>query len=622
MSQFNGLSWNTSISMGSSSKQASESPELIALDLFDSFQLPDNKVLLHGRTTQKIVLLDNNAIPLLSSLHNFRTYNGHTQSIINDFHEFEFDKAELEQLIKGLMQAGLFVKAAQILEKLTTSHNDTGQGKRVNVFIITCDRPQALKRLLMSMPPLDSEKFSLTVIDDSRDIKNATENQNITAEHSRDILYFGADKQKQLREILKNELPHTKSSVKFLLEGDASDKRATYGRARNYALLLSTGERLLILDDDILCQAYKPAIPDTGTVFSTQTKEAVFFTDNSQWAHLKDRATNILEEHSRYIGLPVSAILTQTPNTNTRKELLSNIHIREAIKLSDSSRIICTFNGSYGDPGIASRDWIFSLSRQTTERVISSEENCTTALTSNNCWLGRSKRTINPNFTMLSQITGIDHSTLLPPYYPHGRNEDFLFGEMMQFIYQQHPAIELPFATPHLPLKERNISIDTSIKPASSGMNYFLGHTIHQLEKTGIKVQSTEKRYQKLISLFGDLADLETTDIRNLLYNHLASLRSSSLMHMSSKKRMAAQSTAKMYHEMLDKAIQENSNSIAELASDNVIEDCTDDNQHSKLLFFKRSCKMFEQGLYDWLEITAYMSDRDTPTGNSVGYNI
>jgi hypothetical protein len=63
----------------------------------------------------------------------------------------------------------------------------------------------------------------------------------------------------------------------------------------------------------------------------------------------------------------------------------------------------------------------------------------------------------------MSQLTGMDNSHLLPPYFPAFRGEDALFGAMLVAVHPHSVALEYPWSVPHLPLDKRTFSVDDPI---------------------------------------------------------------------------------------------------------------------------------------------------------------
>jgi hypothetical protein len=79
--------------------------------------------------------------------------------------------------------------------------------------------------------------------------------------------------------------------------------------------------------------------------------------------------------------------------------------------------------------------------------------------------LGRSR----PGFrklAVISQITGLDNSALLPPYFPVFRGEDYLFGAMVEYLHPQSVVMEFDWSVPHFPIEPRT---GNPTEPAKSG---------------------------------------------------------------------------------------------------------------------------------------------------------
>ena len=73
--------------------------------------------------------------------------------------------------------------------------------------------------------------------------------------------------------------------MRFLLQRDEWDGLPTYGISRSFALLLSVGARAVILDDDIVCEAIRSPLPNTGVQFgSVGSREAVFYSNHEDLA--------------------------------------------------------------------------------------------------------------------------------------------------------------------------------------------------------------------------------------------------------------------------------------------------------------------------------------------------
>lgn len=216
MPQFNDYSWSTQISIKSASHDPLRS-DLIALDLYELHPLPGNQVLFRGQSTHKSAIIQQTAVAILPWLQKFRTLDRHIDEIINHFPELRKNTADLRTLIDAFKRAGIMITGKEILRNidLQNSGERLVESGRLNLFIMTCDRPKVLNRLLNSCPTLDQEMFSWTIIDDSRDKNNATLNREVVNNSQQPIRYFGPDEQNEFRLNLYRNLPHARGAIEF-----------------------------------------------------------------------------------------------------------------------------------------------------------------------------------------------------------------------------------------------------------------------------------------------------------------------------------------------------------------------------------------------------------------------
>ncbi len=576
--------------------------DLIALDVHELHTLPDNQVLFRGYSTQKSAVIEQTAVTLLPYLQKFRTVDKHVVAIIERFPELKQSSGDLKALIKALQRANVMVSAKKTLDKIVRPTEASAPSERVNIFIITCDRPNTLNRLIESCPMLDQGVFSWTLIDDSRNKKNAQANREIANSSRIPIRYFGPAEQDAFRLKLSNHIPHAKNAIDFLLCGDSNDIRATYGRSRNFAMLLSPMERLIVMDDDIVCHTYNPPHIKNGARFSSTSRDADFFTSNSDWEHTRRNNTNPILEHVKYLGFSIPEVLRSCENDPLNE--LSPLHdssFSDVFLIQNSSKIMCTLNGTYGDPGTASIDWIFSLNQASTKRLLKSIDKFSTGLPKRNCWLGRNAPTILNKFSMMSQVTGLDHTISMPPYYPNGRNEDFLFGEMLQYLYPHKAALDLPLATPHLPIPERTWDSALFSKPMNPGMNHFLAATISQIAFEKITAQTADLGMERLALHFLQIGEMDRESLSALICNHIANTRTAYLEGIHNKcksNNFTAQSNI-----IINQIRKANSNNLSNITANHMTDLVSNTHSTDTINFIKQSCNKYGNAMRFWSEI-------------------
>ena len=148
-------------------------------------------------------------------------------------------------------------------------------------------------------------------------------------------------------------------------------------------------------------------------------------------------------------------------------------HVNAALAnvLRADSPVLVTQCGSFGDPGTGGTNWALYLGEESVQRMVQAPHGMTAALENRLNWLGSSK----PNFfkmPFMSQLTGLDNSQLLPPYFPAFRGEDSLFGAMLVAMHHHSMALEYPWSVPHVPIESREITMDSPIA-ATGGISLF-----------------------------------------------------------------------------------------------------------------------------------------------------
>jgi hypothetical protein len=103
-----------------------------------------------------------------------------------------------------------------------------------------------------------------------------------------------------------------------------------------------------------------------------------------------------------------------------------------------------------------------------------------TALTNGLCWLGSSRPNIF-KMPFMSQLTGLDNSQLLPPYFPAFRGEDSLFGAMLVAMHHHSVSLEYPWSGPHLPLEARSVNLEAPVA-ATGGISLFARYLTEHID--------------------------------------------------------------------------------------------------------------------------------------------
>lgn len=251
------------------------------------------------------------------------------------------------------------------------------------------------------------------------------------------------------------------SVVRFALLGDGFAGPAI-GANRNVILLQSHGSLVLSVDDDTICRpASAPALARRQLYLQGEADPTEFwFFANRQLAEASvqpfDRG--ILAEHEAILGRKVSALVGNAELTvGVSAERICS-HLLQAIA-KDTGRVVLTLNGVVGDSGMHSADGlVLHRGYETRRRMDECAETFALALTSSEVIRQSANLTVCHGAPVMSTFLGYDNRILLPPFLPVYRNEDGLFGAMVEACVPGGFCGYLPFVLAHAPGATRSYS--------------------------------------------------------------------------------------------------------------------------------------------------------------------
>ncbi|WOJ96922.1 hypothetical protein R0137_17020 [Congregibacter brevis] len=420
------------------------------------------KMLVINRVNGKQQFIAPPVVEALKTCTQFDTVANHTKRLCATRPELKGQEAGVSSTLQQLADSGFLLLGENIRKRLVDAPARTLAPSRV--FIITCDRPAAVERLLESM--LRSGNLSrhegLYLVDDSRTEENRSANRDLVEtfnmRSAKDMQYFGVDEQLVLQNKLVDALPEHEQGIRFLIDPEQWVGYKTYGRSRTLALLLSVGYRAIVLDDDVTCQAVLPPVREEGVSFTGQ-RQAAFYPDRETLISQGNPADfDPLSGHLQYLGQSLGHSLKELAGGEIDTEWLSQTNAAMLNVLDPESPVLVTQCGSWGDPGTGGAHWGLSLDERSIERLVSAPHGMVKAVENRCNWLGCPRPTLH-KMAFMSQMTGIDNTHLLPPYFPAFRGEDLLFGTMIETMYHHGAVLEYGWSVPHLPLDDRNMSI-------------------------------------------------------------------------------------------------------------------------------------------------------------------
>ncbi len=477
---------DTLISQNTAESAPTQKTELVAFADCDLVAINNATMLVINRHNGNQQIMSPQVVEGLKTCTNFNTLEAHAAHLANTRAELNGKQAMAATALNNLKDAGMLLQATDVCAQL--AQPAPRQLPPTRAFIITCDRPAAVERLLDSMLRTGklSQHNALFLIDDSRDPDNRDANREAVVKFNfrsaKDMFYVGAEAQHELLSGLTETLPAHEAGIRFLLDSSEWTGKKTYGRSRTLCLLLSVGYRALVMDDDILCQAILPPLTETGVGIGSGGMRKAAFYASEQELMLSGKPADFdpLSGHASLLGSTLGQALQAVNNGPLLESQLRNTNAALANVLKADSPILVTQCGSLGDTGTGGANWALYLSEDSVERMLSAPHGMATALENGLNWLGSAR----PNFfkmPFMSQLTGLDNSHLLPPYFPAFRGEDALFGAMLVAMHHHSVSLEYPWSVPHLPLEKRAFDMQEPIA-GTGGISLFARYLTEHID--------------------------------------------------------------------------------------------------------------------------------------------
>ena len=532
---------------------------LVAFATCELIPINQQAVLVINRENGRQQLLSPVVVEALKTCTVFDSIENHAQRLCATRPELRGQDAVVSGTLVQLADAGLMLEAATICERL--NQPAVRRLAPTRVFVITSDRPACVERLLNSMLASGglTGHESLFLIDDSKQAKNREANEALVEDFNRtsakDMRYFGESAQAEILETLVRELPEHEEGIRFLIDPRRWSGLSTYGRSRTLSLLLSVGFRAIVLDDDILCQAVRPAVPEDGIfVGSEGAREASFFSDRDSLlnaAALFDESP--LDLHAKYLGSSLSDAISGLKGDALSTSDLSGANAAMTNIWRAESPILVSQCGSWGDPGTGSAHWTLNLSEYSISRLLTAPGGVTHAIEGRNAWLGSPRPTIM-KMAFMSQMTGLDNSELLPPYFPVFRGEDLLFASMVEAMHPRGAIIDQGFAVPHLPEQRLRSTLRDPIVSAGS-VGLFSAYLTNQIDYTD--GNDPGHRMQIIAEDLRRLAAKSTNDLLIDYRREVGKSLAMSLYRLSEQRRRTADMNSATWTGYLDRGIEE-----------------------------------------------------------------
>jgi len=316
------------------------------------------------------------------------------------------------------------------------------------IGITTADRPELLERCLWSATrqvTAHGSRARIIVVDASRSSRNESLGRSAVSSirHAtgQKISFIGQVERLELRRALGSLCDD--SLLEFAFHPGASGNR-------NIILLVASGENVLFVDDDIVCDVWRPrsfrrAITLGGHV---ELRDIAFYRRRDDVCERLLRARiSLLKAHDTVLGRTVRSLATSKDLVVDSRRACP--HLRGAAQGVRPAHVRMTLTGIAGDAGVTYPDrflfckgtWkkVLAGSRRTFDTAFGSREICKVA----------NRYVIMHEVSCMGGCLGLANTSIAPPFLPVGRNEDGLFGATLCAMDVEAMGCHIPYAVVH-----------------------------------------------------------------------------------------------------------------------------------------------------------------------------
>jgi len=424
----------------------------------------------------------------------------------------------LVPLVDELTKLGLMVSEDRILEQVLAQGEDQ-VAPMESLFIRSSGRPITLERALKSLVPFSASIKRCVVIDDTRSEQSrAAVDRVLDAMRSDlhcDLIHFRRDHRAPLVQKLAALSGVDPERLSWFVDGPA-DRNDSYGCGINLALLLSAGQRMLMLDDDATLNAsnVKHASPAAITAFPVQPGSGLPFGGHTS----EPLELNPIRAHEQVLGRKVG-------NLEAAPKSVELAVPDMVLWMRHSGSIRLSVNGVMGDPGTRQPHWLFwqSPDRLVPWRDLDQYQQSLHERRAIRRELG--PRIVSAYSVMTTTLTGIDNSLPMPPTLPFSVGEDTALGEFKRFTEPGSLLHSADWMLEHAPETPRHWTRENVAEPMIHNVGTFFKHALSNAAWSCTS-KASEARMQSLSTFMHDLAQANKHDLNQELFRQTLEVRS------------------------------------------------------------------------------------------------
>ena len=379
------------------------------------------------------------------------------------------------------------------------------------IGVTTADRPEPLRRCLLSLTRQlrdHSQDARIIVVDGSKRSTNESLNRSIVnaivASTRCEIVFIGRRERLEIRR-----------SLRSVCSGDLIDFITTPGASgnRNVAILLSSGENVLLVDDDAVCEVW--ALPSFRNAIEVcghaERRHLGFFKTRLAARRGMTRVTaSLLDAHRVLLGRSLDSLGNNTsPRVDARRACRFLV---EGLTGLRHVVVRTTFSGLTGDAGASNPERLLLGTGKWKELLLASRDVYDTAFKYREVRRVADRYLVTHDAACMGFCMGLANTSMAPPFLPTGRNEDGLFGMTLAAVDRSAVVGHIPYAVLHDSTRASHYGPYAFVSATQTRMADLMIHLVNGWIPS-TKAARPRQRLSRLAEWLGELADLDERDL-------------------------------------------------------------------------------------------------------------
>jgi hypothetical protein len=423
----------------------------------------DREVQIRGLFGEELHALPLPMAEMMSLCSRFRTVREHLR-VLSEHRVFSGSPSLIQEGVKELRRRALLCTEEEILRTLasfSSGGSDSPPPVTVQAWVSSGITPELEENLRSYCAAQSSARGEHTcmIFDDSKQPDSYPRAkavvQRINRELGTQIRYFGEKESRRLFKLLASgptagNIPER--VIRFALYpgeilGTSFPEGTAAGANRNRLLLAAAGEMIMSSDSDHPWIFSEPPGKRCGLEISSEHDPTVteYFPDHEELMnHSPPADTDITASHERLLGCSVSSLIRRSLYERTSADEGAEGAWPKRVSLERAGRplltelmrkdgtVRITMTGMYGRSGTGSPHHILFVRGKNREKVLGDEERYERMVKSDLVRRGTGCCTIGGGSFFMAMNIGLDNRSLLPPFFPAGRNADGIFAKVMR----------------------------------------------------------------------------------------------------------------------------------------------------------------------------------------------